>query len=136
MNDFFTLLIRYKFITEKSIKGISVYFLPFALINILVSTIMGDLIFLAVRLLHLRVAFVQKNFLPVGIFLMFAIPIILTYIYAKNNVVELLRKQDSDIDIHHIKKLKTKATIVTFFIAFSPIISLSILSVLFKLNII
>ena len=131
-----TLFICWKLITDKEINGKIIYALPYLAILIFVSAIIYDLIFLAVRLMHLHVAFVQKNILPVAILLLFAIPTILIYIYDKNNNISMLRKQISTLDTREIQKLKTKAIIAVTLIVFFPLISLSILSLLIKLNVI
>lgn len=136
MERFITLLICWKFITDKNIAGKLVYSLPFLAIYLVLSTIMGDMLFLAVRLLHLRVYFVQRNILPIGIFLLITIPTLLIYIYDKNNDIDKLRLKTNRLNIISVKKLKTKAIIAIVIIAPLPLISLSIFSILIKLNII
>ena len=136
MKKIITLFICWKLITEKADYGKFVYQVPFMAILIFTSVIIGDLIFLAVRLMHLRIAFVQKNILPVALLLLFAIPTVLIYIYDKNNDIDMLRKQISTIDTREIQRIKTKAIIAGTIIAFLPLISLSIFSLLIKLNVI
>ena len=135
MKKIITLFICWKLITDKADYSKIVYQIPFMAILIFTSVIIGDLIFLAVRLMHFRVAFVQKNILPVALLLLFAIPTVLIYIYDKNNDIDMLRKQISTIDTREIQRIKTKAIIAGTIIAFLPLISLSIFSLLIKLNV-
>jgi hypothetical protein len=97
---------------------------------------MGDMLFLAVRLMHLRVYFVQRNILPIGIFLLITIPTLLIYIYNKNNDIDKLRLKANRLNAISVKKIKTKAIVAIVIIAPLPLISLSIFSILIKLNII
>jgi hypothetical protein len=136
MKNFITLLISWKYITDKNIDGKLVYLLPFLTIYIFLSTIFGDLLFLGVRLLHLRVNFVQKIFLPIGIFLLFTIPALLIYIYDKNSDINMLKEQSRGLDNTERQKIKIKAIVTVVVIAFLPLISLSIFSILIKLKII
>lgn len=136
MKKLITLCIFWKLITEKDLKGIQLYFLPFLAISFIISTITGDLFFIVVRLMHLNGKLVQKNFSPIIIFLVLAIPILLIYIYDRNTDIDLLRKEISSMDSSDTKKIKIKAIVTCAVIAFLPLISLSIFSILGKLKII
>lgn len=136
MKNLITLCIIWKFITDKDLKGIQLYLLPFLAIFYIMCTIAGDLTFIAVRLLHLNGKIVQKNFSPILIVLALVIPILLIYIYDRNTDIDLLRKEISSMVISDIKKIKIKAIVTIAIIALLPIISLSIFSILIKLNII
>ena len=136
MKKIITLFICWKLITEKSLKGKMLYLLPFMAIAMITSTLIGDFIYLSVRLMHLRTSFVRMNILPVAILLIFAIPAFLVYSYAKNNDIEKLRLQVYRLNIGVRKKIKKRAIIAIVIILSFPYFSLSIISLLIKLNVI
>ena len=112
------------------------YLLPFMAIAMIVSTLIGDFIYLSIRLMHLRVLFERMNILPAAILLIFAIPAFLVYSYAKNNDIEKLRLQVNRLNIGVKKRIKKRAIIAIVIILSLPYFSLSVISLLIKLNVI
>ena len=136
MKKIITLFICWKLITEKSLKGKMLYLLPLLAIAMIISTIIGDFIYLSVRLMHLRASFVRMNILPVALLLTYAIPAFLIYRYAKNNDIEKLRLQVNRLNIGVKRRIKKRAIIAIIIVASFPSFSLSIISLLIKLNVI
>lgn len=135
MKNFITTLVCWKLLTEKDVRGIRLFLLPFLAIQILTAAIFGDLIFLAIRLQHLQVTFIRKFFLPPSLFLIFAIPIGLIYFYRKKVDIDILRQKLSILEAKDKKALKIRAFAISFLFAFSPLLSLTIFSILTKMNI-
>lgn len=113
-----------------------IYFLAFYNLFILISTFIGTFIFLGVRLKYITQIDARNNLVPICILLSIMIPFFLIHIYKKKINVDLLKEQVNKLDIVMLKKERTKGIIITMLFSSSILISLSILSLLIKLNII
>ena len=136
MKKIITLFICWKFITEKNLKGKMLYLLPFMAIAWIMQAIFGVFLHLSVRLMHLPGPFVRTNIVPVALLVTLAIPAFLIYNYAGNNDIEKLRLQVNRLSIGVKKRIKKRAIIAIIIILSLPYFSLSVISLLIKLNVI
>ncbi len=127
-----TLLIFWKFITEKNLKGNMLYLLPFMAIAWIIQSIFGIFLYLSVKLMHLPSPFVRT----IALLVTLAIPAFLIYNYARNKDTEKLRLQFNRLNIRLKKKIKKRGYIALIIIALLPFFSLGIISLLNNLNII
>jgi hypothetical protein len=137
MKKFVNYIVRLILIGEifKGEKSQSVYLLPFATLITITSSIIGSLLFLLTRVMHLHVADVRSNFLPIGLFLIFAIPISIVLYYRRTINLDEIREKVNDINIGELKKERIKGIVVVLLCFFSQLIALAIMSILIKFNI-
>ena len=112
------------------------YLLPFMAIAWIIQAIFGIFLHLSVRLMHLPGPFVRMNIVPVALLVTLAIPAFLIYNYAGNNDIEKLRLQVNRLNIRAKKRIKKRAIIAFIMLVLLPFLSLCIISLLIKLNVI
>lgn len=120
----------------KGTKNKDGYLLPIILIFLLTSAILGSINFYAVRLMHVDPAFLRKNIVPFGLFLMLAIPICSVLFYRRKINLDEIREEVSKLDIKELKRERFKGVVISLLCGFSLLIAIAIMLITEKLGII
>lgn len=110
------------------------YLLTFYMLFMILSSIIGSVIFILVRTDYVSSSYARSAIVPYCIFIVFLVPILTIIYYRKRIDLDELRHQVSCLSTGDLKKERRNGIISVMFCSCLILIALSFLTLLIKLN--